>query len=255
MLLIEEKGKVGVIMQLTIVLVKDRITLPIATCETVQGLLYKAIAQDAPYALSLHDGGRIFDGRKFKLFSFGEPEGRYEIDGGNIVYLSRVRLTVRSADDYFIQLLLTYFTAGREVRLGNNTVTVGEVRLGDKRIYDGRIVIRTLSPITAYITEPDGHTLYFTPQDSRFYDCLIANARRKYVGVFGTEEGFSLRIAPAEHARFIKRATHFKTTLITAWHGQFVLEGPPQVLELLYNTGLGSKNSQGFGLFETKAAY
>ena len=239
-------------MQISIVFTKDRITLPIATCETLQGLLYKAIAQDADYAQSLHDDGKIFDGRKFKLFSFGEPEGRYEIEGDSITYLSRLRLTVRSADAYFIQLLLAYFTPGREVRLGNNTVTVGDIRLGDNRIYGDRIVIRTLSPITAYITEPDGRTVYFSPEDPRFYDSLTANARRKYVGFFGTDEGFSLRVSPAEGARFIKRATRFKTTFITAWHGRFVLEAPPRVLELLYDTGLGSKNSQGFGMFEIK---
>ena len=138
------------------------------------------------------------------------------------------------------------------MRLGNNTVTVGDVRLGENRIYESRIVIRTLSPITAYVTEPDGHTVYFSPEDPRFYDSLIANARRKYVGVFGTDEGFSLRVTPVEGGRFIKRATRFKTTLITAWHGRFVLEAPPRVLELLYETGLGSKNSQGFGMFEIK---
>lgn len=239
-------------MQISIVFTKDRIILPIASCETVQGLLYKAVSADVSYAQSLHDEGTLIDGRKFKLFSFGELEGKYEIEGSSIVYLSRARLTVRSADAYFIQLLLTYFIRNREVRLGNNTVTVEDVRLSDKRIYGERIVIRTLSPITAYVTEPDGYTLYFSPQDSRFYDSLIANARRKYVGVFGTDEGFSLRITPAEGARFIKRATKFKTTLITAWHGQFVLEGTPQVLELLFETGLGSKNSQGFGLFEIR---
>ena len=141
-------------MQINIVFTKDRITLPIATYETLQGLLYKAVAQDASYAKRLHDDGKLFDGRKFKLFSFGEPEGRYEIEGDSITYLSRVRLTVRSADAYFIQLLLAYFTPGREVRLGNNTVTVGDIRLADNRIYGGRIVIRTLSPITTYITEP-----------------------------------------------------------------------------------------------------
>ena len=61
-----------------------------------------------------------------------------------------------------------------------------------------------------------------------------------------------MRVSPAEGARFIKRATRFKTTFITAWHGRFVLEAPPRVLELLYDTGLGSKNSQGFGMFEIK---
>lgn len=47
-----------------------------------------------------------------------------------------------------------------------------------------------------------------------------------------------------------KQVTLFKGTRITAWDGRFRLKGDPALLTFLYNTGLGTKSSQGFGMFE-----
>ena len=43
--------------------------------------------------------------------------------------------------------------------------------------------------------------------------------------------------------------TLYKTTRITGWHGRFRLSGSPEMLDLLFHSGLGAKNSQGFGMF------
>ena len=239
-------------MQITIQFIKEELSLPIAVNETIQGLLYKALSEDFSYSTKIHESGRRFDGRKYKLFTFGEPKGKYEIRGGNIVYLEGMRLSVRSVDPYFIQLLFSYFTKRNQVHIGKNIVQVGEIKLSDDRIFENRIVIRTLSPITAYVTDENGYTVYFTPEDQNFYDGIVANARRKWSSVYGDDKAFSLKISRAENAKYIKRATRFKSTFITAWHGTFILEGAPQVLDFLYQSGLGSKNSQGFGMFERK---
>ena len=237
-------------MQITIQLIGDQIALPIASNESIQGLLYKAISEDPSYSSKVHEEGRCFDGRKYKLFTFGEPEGRYMIRESEIVYLNGMRLTVRSLDPYFIQLLFAYFTKHEQILIGNRMVNVGEVKLGDDKIFEDRIMIRTLSPITAYVTDEDGHTVYYSPKDEKFYDSLIINARRKWGSAYGTAEEPSLHICRLENVRYIKRATRFKSTYITAWHGTFILEGSPKILDLLYQVGLGSKNSQGFGMFE-----
>lgn len=42
----------------------------------------------------------------------------------------------------------------------------------------------------------------------------------------------------------------YKGTVIKAWEGTFRLLGPQELVELAYDTGLGAKNSQGFGCFE-----
>ena len=239
-------------MQINIHLLGNQISLPIAANETVQGLIYRAISKDPTYSYDMHENGSSFDGRKYKLFTFGELNGKYEIVGNRIIYPGDVRLNIRSADAYLIQLLFDYFRQTREIRLGNNTVRAKSVLLEDTHIFADRILIRTASPITVYLTEPNGHTVYFSPDDPRFCEGIVTNARRKWASKMENDNGFSLRVSTMENAQYLKRATRFKTTFITAWHGPLLLEGSPQVLDFLYQTGLGSKNSQGFGMFDIK---
>lgn len=240
-------------MQIFVTLKKDEIALPIATFSTVQGLLYRAMAQDPRYSHQVHETGKQAEGRQFKLFSFSELKGSYRIEGRTIIFLSEVSLTVRSADPYLIQLLFSYFSSRKTVMLGDQEVQVGTVNLDDPHIYGQQILVRTLSPITVYRTEQSGYTTYFSPRDPEFYHGIVANARRKWLSHFGTEAGFDLNIEPAPDLREKKCATRFKETFITAWHGHFILKAPAQVLDFLYRTGLGSKNSQGFGMIELTA--
>ena len=237
-------------MQIDITFQKDRIELPIATASVVQGLLYKAMEEDPQYSLQLHEVGREGEGRQFKLFNFSQLKGNYQIEGHTIVFLPQARLTVRSADPYLIQLLLAYFNRHKTVQLSNQQVAVREVTLSDPHIYDTQVCVYTLSPITVYRTEQNGHTTYFSPDDPEFYSGIVSNARRKWISYYGDDTGFALQIEPAPGMRAKKCATRFKETFITGWHGRFVLKAPLPVLNFLYQTGLGSKNSQGFGMFE-----
>jgi len=45
--------------------------------------------------------------------------------------------------------------------------------------------------------------------------------------------------------------TVFKGTRITAWNGIYEIVCPPDYLKFLYDAGIGAKNSQGFGMFES----
>ena len=126
-------------MQISIVLCKERIELPIAAVETVQGLIYRALSEDSKYSDYVHEEGKHFAGRTYKLFTFGDLRGKYEIEGKQIVYRSSVCLDVRSTDAYLIQLLLIYFQKNRTVRLGDNTVSVGSVTLDDTHIFENQL--------------------------------------------------------------------------------------------------------------------
>jgi len=240
-------------MQLHITFSGERIRLPIATGETLQGLLYRALRSDPQYSSFMHNVGVHADGRAFKLFHFSEPTGAYETEKDAdgrlwIVFLSELHWEVRSIQPRFIQLVYEYFSSNPTVRLGNNTVSVSALRLEDTHIYSDRIRVRTRSPITVYRTEENGHTTYFTPDMPLFYEAINTNARRKWLSNGGREQDFSLTVEPVSSARYKRRCTRFKQTLITAYHGEFLLGGSPAVLDFLYHTGLGAKNSQGFGM-------
>ena len=45
-----------------------------------------------------------------------------------------------------------------------------------------------------------------------------------------------------------KCVTKFKGILVNAWNCRLYIQGSPEYLTFIYNVGLGSKNSQGFGM-------
>ena len=47
-----------------------------------------------------------------------------------------------------------------------------------------------------------------------------------------------------------KMVIRYQGVLITAWYGTHKLSGERKYLDFLYQTGLGAKNAQGFGMFE-----
>ncbi|KHE90832.1 MAG: hypothetical protein K8F52_04850 [Candidatus Scalindua rubra] len=78
-----------------------------------------------------------------------------------------------------------------------------------------------------------------------------------------------MKIPERNGKRIIKRAVHtilklnlcrlkycrerirdFKGTVIKGWTGHFRLEGKPELLQFALDTGLGSRNSAGFGFIE-----
>jgi CRISPR-associated endoribonuclease Cas6 len=237
-------------MRLHITFSGNQVTLPLAMNEIIQGLIYNAIGCDSDYSSALHNVGCDADGRKYKLFTFSELRGKYEIYEKNITFLSEVQLTVSAYDAYFMQLLVRYFIPEKSVRLGNNTLTVKDAKLESPEIHSSQITVRSTSPITVYVTEENGKTTYYSPADPEFYDGIVTNARRKWISAHGNDDGFNLHITPKEGTRFIKRKTRFKSTYITAWHGSFILRATPEILTFLSNTGIGTKNSQGFGAFD-----
>lgn len=237
-------------MQLKLILSGAPLRLPLASSSILQGLLYAALKEDCAFSHQLHETGYTLHQRKFKLFSFSELQGKYRVENKQIIYDEPVSMEIRSVDAYMIQLLYAYFLQHKTVSLGNNTVTVEHIELQDKTVFAEKIRIRTISPITVYQTTEDGHTLYFSPDEPAFYQSIVENAKRKWLSFSDDASKFSLSVSPVPNTTFSKRATAFKETFITAWHGNFILEGNPEILSFLFQTGLGSKNSQGFGLFD-----
>lgn len=237
-------------MQLKITLSGENISLPLAYSSTIQGFIYNSLTEDSSFAHNLHENGYSFNKRKFKLFTFGEPRGNYNIVEKQLIYRDKLHLEIRSADDYMMQLMYSYFLKKNRVILGDNEVTIDNVTINNKMIFSDQIKVKTLSPITVYTTEDSGHTTYFSPEDEKFYEAVTGNARKKWESYTNDNSRFDFSIMPSENKWSVKRMTRFKDTFITAWHSEFYLKGNIEILNFLYSTGLGSKNSQGFGMFE-----
>ena len=229
---------------------EEKINLPIAYRHAVQSMIYNSLRSCPEYSAFLHDeGNKIDENTTFKLFTFGQLEGDYSIINKRIVFTNEITLQIRCIDPFMCQLLSDGFRPASSHRLLGNNITVQNCTLQNYIVFYNSIKIKMLSPITVLTKTPDNHTVFFSPQEDRFYEKVTENALRKWISRFGSDSGFELTVTPC-NCEYRKNVTKFKDIYINAWYGEFMLNGNPKTLDFLYNVGIGNKNSQGFGMFE-----
>lgn len=237
-------------MQLHLVLTAPRIVLPVSYRQLLHGMIYRALSADAQFSAQLHNRGRAGGKRVFKHFTFGQLEGRYRVQEGRIVFAGKTALEIRSSDARLMGLLAQQLSAGRRIRLGESSMEIADSTVTDRHLLVPDTEIRMRSPAAAHVTLPDGHTRFFSPDEEAFYAALVQNAQRKWSSIGGAQERFALQVTPKENEVYRKQVSRFKHTCVTGWQGVFRLSGAPEVVDMLYQLGLGEKSSQGFGMFD-----
>lgn len=236
-------------MQLHLTMKGTDITLPIAYRSILQGMIYHSLTSDRAYSDFLHDQGRLDEKRRYKGFTFSPLKGTYRIKGKYICFPGTASFEIRSADDRLIALLAEALSVGKSVSLGKNSAELIQSRATDYRLLVPAAGIKMISPMVAYYTEADGTTRYLSPHDPEYLHAIKLNARRKW-NSFSNPGEFLLDIEPIKEFPVSKEVTSFKQTYITAWYGAYRMSGTPEVMDFLYQTGLGAKSSQGFGMFD-----
>lgn len=228
----------------------NTITLPVNYNHILQGVIYNAVFAIYPnYADTLHDDGGHFGERTYKAFTFGPLLGKYHVKDKTITFTEDITWEIRSSDAMLITILRHYFESHGLVLQSYRKRSV-EVAVTNNVIQDSRVRIRLISPITAYSTyEDSGYTYYYTPEEYGFYELTRQNAFKRYTSIRGAaiEE---LEFRPISVRRSDKVVTRYRGTIIEGWKGKYELEGSPELLDFLYQTGLGAKNAQGFGMFD-----
>ena len=237
-------------MQLHLKFTGENIVVPMAHQAMVQGMIYNALGEDPDYQRFLHETGYAVGDRSFRHFVFGRLRGPYARVPAGLRFEEGFSLEIRSARGRFVQLLMGGMRPGSIHRLGGNSVTVAEVRLEDRHVTAGDIEIRIDSPVTVHSTLDDGSTFFPDPFDPEYSRLLAENTKNKWLSLYKTLPPGGLGFAPLEVTERDKVVTRFKGFCLTGWRGTYRLLGEPQVLDLLYQTGLGSRNAQGFGLFD-----
>jgi len=139
------------------------------------------------------------------------------------------------------------------IRYGNQFYRDVEVCVSDEAIEDEHINIRMLSPLSVHSTDPSsGKTVFYGPDDDEFAERVSYNFMRKYFSCYGIMPDSGISIEPLKVSDRDKYVTKYKNFYISGWLGEYSLWGKRKYLDFLYHTGLGSKNSQGFGMFELK---
>lgn len=232
------------------------LTLPVNYQHLLQAFVYKILPQeDATY---LHEKGFRYSQRMYKLFVFSSlqsPKVIYDKKTKKLSFYDKINLSISSIIPDLIENTANYLLLTENLKISGHTLKVDSLEFEKFQILDNEIEVIAVSPITVYstFTRRNGSkiTHYFKPDDKVFEHFLEENFIRKYEAftkeTIGEREQV-LTFEPIKVNRSDKVVTNYKGTWITGWKGKYRLRAKPEYLTFLLNTGIGAKNSQGFGM-------
>lgn len=235
--------------------IKGPLNLPLSYHHILQGLIYNMLGADPMFSDFLHNAGYTdSESHNYKLFVFSSLMGKYKIKGDRIIFPYRISFELRSPSEDLRQVLLNAVTQKQIFYLNRQEVELTDVQFSDHLILTDLVRIQMLSPITLHYGFRDENgiskTKYISPMDKSFGYYLNKNFGHKYEAAFGKLPEEPIQIAPESWSGYKKYVTCFNTqTMITAWNGYCTLQGRPDYLNFVYDTGIGDRNSQGFGMF------
>jgi len=234
---------------------KARFKLPYNYNYPLASAIYAFLYQsDAPFTDFLHHEGFSHGGKGFKLFTFSplfSSRRRAAKDGllmeGKIVWF------ISSPREEFVANLASGILKQGFLALWNTKLMVEEVEVMKPPPLEGRMSLRTLSPIVVSSGEPDSngkfHKKYLSPGEPEFNRILEENLKRKYQACYGDEapqEGISLELLRTPQSKLID----YKGIKVRGWFMHFTVQSNPDLIRIGYEAGFGEGNSAGFGMVE-----
>jgi len=233
--------------------------VPVHYNQLLQGLVYDHLSRSL--ADRVHTQGFQHEKRQFRMFTFSRLVGRTRLrrnaNGSNdIEFAGPVSFWLASPETDILESFASHIVREGQVRLGDADCRVSAVEVPFAEIPGNQVTVRTLSPITVYSTllTADGRkkTYYYAPTEREFSEQIDANLHKKAaaLGHDANHSSDSVSFAPVRVSARDQHIVMFKNTVVKAWSGIYELKGPPDLLRLAFDCGLGAKNSQGFGMIE-----
>ncbi|WP_298647405.1 CRISPR-associated endoribonuclease Cas6 [uncultured Proteiniphilum sp.] len=233
--------------------------IPLNYQYAASALIYKILSNsESDFSEWLHENGFNDNKRRFKLFTFSRLfVPRYSIENGYLKILSDTAewyisfLPERSTRE-FVQGLFNkqLFELGdRNARIRFNIESVE--MLSPPVFKETRF--ETLSPACIVRQEEDGSEKYISSDHPEAAEIVKLNLLNKYKAFHGFDfpmNGFPFRLKTLTQPRSslitIKEGTP-QESKIRGFMCRFELTASLELMQIIYDTGLGSKNSQEFG--------
>ncbi len=238
-------------------LADDKIVLKKGYFSSVQGLIYNLL--DEVSRNWLHEEGFRYKKRFFKLFVFSEimEKGVLSRSKNEFLFPRKISIFVASPVNWILEQVVKNGIMEEYLTLGENKVRLIEVETGkDPDISEGKVEIRTLSPIEVHSTlshlkdTARKKTYFYNPTEEEFSLLINENLKKKWEVFYKEVCPYNLKIFPSDDGKFKKRVIILKNNPINGWKGRFYLEGDIPLMKFAFNVGLGSHNSLGFGFIE-----
>ncbi len=228
----------------------EALVLPLGYHHILQSIVYRNLMDSPEYSSYLHNEGYENGKRQFKMFTFGPLRGKYLIRDKEISFLDKVQFEVRSPEVMMVRTLEDSIRR-RGLFFGERHLASVHTTLADETVERNQIQIRMQSPVTVRMTDPiSKKTHFYYPGEPEFFFMICENFKRKYKAYYGVEPKSEIAISPIKVSDRDKYVTRYKNFMISGWLGEYKLEGERKYLDFLYQTGLGEKNAQGFGMFD-----
>ena len=229
---------------------QTELVLPINYQHIMQGIIYNSLHSIAGYGDFLHNNGYEFGERQYRLFTFSRLYGRYRIEKEHIIFKDHVSFEVRSTDNILLRILQENILQNG-IQYRNQKYYGVTAVIKDETIEEEEIRIRMLTPIVAYETDAlTKKTNFFIPDQEEFYYSVQDNFIRKYSAYADCEVREEIEFFPLKVTDKDKCVTKYKGIYMTGWLGEYLLKGKRKYLDFLFQVGIGSKNAQGFGMFQ-----
>ena len=227
----------------------EPLEIPVNHNQILQAVIYASLG-GASYKHYMHDQGFSYKNRKFKLFTFGTLSGEHEYHDKKLTFTDTISFEIRSPDPFFIRSLKEGIE-NNGIRIGEHHFQNIEMITDDVTVESEMILVDMVSPVTVYSSDPETkYRYYYSPIDSEFEEQIVGNFYRKYYACYGVNCEDEVRVIPYNVRKNDRIVTNYKGQYITAYKGQYVIAGHRKCLDFMYQTGLGAKNAQGFGMFD-----
>lgn len=226
------------------------IKLPINYQSILQGVIYNAFDREG-YGDFLHNEGYRINNKAFKMFVFSNLFGEYEIKDRMIIFKEDLYFYIASQAEEFIQTIYQFYMDHSFIVLNGQKAMIQKISLIDVPYFKGEkdITIRSISPVVAYTTE-DKYVTYYKPSDEQFPLLCSSNLIDKNSAIDEPVKELIFSIISVNYEK--KRLVKFKNTFYVGYMCELNIHTNYETLSLLYNTGLSSKGSAGFGMIEVK---
>jgi len=225
----------------------------------LQSFIYHHISTNL--ADFLHNRGYRYEKRVFRLFTFSRLLGKYQIEkNSEITFTGFFKLQIGSPIKDLLEEFAETLARAPEVSIENNSLLVSSIEVHLPPPPTQLSSIRMLSPTVVYSTLStlDGKkkTYYYSPFEREFSNLIQKNLLKKYISFYDAKPtSTEFKISPLRVDKRSEKIIKYtpkkgSPTIIKAWMGIYRIEGNPELISFAWDTGLGAKTSQGFGMFE-----
>ncbi|MEZ0537873.1 CRISPR-associated endoribonuclease Cas6 [Caldicellulosiruptoraceae bacterium PP1] len=230
---------------------KDDIVLPIHYNKCLQDMIYYYI-DDKKFYYQLKTNGFNYNNKSLKLFTFSKIMGQYQIDkiNNNIKFTKTIKLIISSPVKYFIESVAKGILKNhKNILLDNNNLFLSDMEFEVREQFNTTHIIEMMTPLVTYKTK-EKKTIFISPFDADFEKYINNNIKIKMNILNNNNEDYNIKITPQflQSEKFMK-IQMFGDIIIKGWIGRYEISSTPDTIQIAYYSGLGSKNSMGFGMF------